>query len=62
MSLDKLPCAVTVEQLRKDLMEAYSEESSRPSFSEFSQLLLEAIQAEFGEPFVKSILVPSLPF
>lgn len=62
VSLDKLPCAVTVEQLRKDLMEAHSEESSRPSFSEFSQLLHEAIQAEFGEAFVKSILVPSLPF
>lgn len=62
IALDKLPCAAAVERLRKNLMEILSEETPRRSPSDLSQLLLEMIQTEFGESFVKSIIARQPPF
>jgi tetratricopeptide (TPR) repeat protein len=63
MALDKGLCAITVEKLRIDLMQALSSnEEPDPSPSEFALLLLQAIGTEFGKSFVDSILTPSPPF
>jgi tetratricopeptide (TPR) repeat protein len=63
MAQDKGLCAITVEKLRMDLMQALSfNEEPSPSPSEFALILLQTIEVEFGKSFVDSILTPSPPF
>ena len=62
MALDKVHCAIAVEQLGMRLMEVLSSETPTRPASELAQTLLEIIKDECGEAFVKSICIPTPPF
>ncbi len=59
VQLEKVNCAIFVEQLRQSVVQAVPDDSDAPPPTEYLKPWLEILNSEFGEEFVTSIVLPS---